>query len=95
MTARKKLWGVMMQGSDGERTGLLYTGWHRNIISARYDGEPTRPLFFSTRRQARAWCAEMNRFYGEYPKGHVCTDWKFFVVRVEQTLTFQGGRNGR
>ena len=80
---RDKLWGVMRNGHGYP----LFKCWAPGASRPRYDGEPSEPLLFVTRRQAQAWCREQRVFYGGYPLGHVCRAWRFTVIRVERILT--------
>lgn len=54
-TFNRVLWGARFTGHDG-RSFLCGEAWHKPRAEA-YPGEPTRPLSFRSRDQARAWCA--------------------------------------
>ena len=49
----------------------------------RYQGEPTRPLLFTSRTLARQWCeAERTK----YALRAACRDWRFRPVRVREIV---------
>lgn len=79
----RRLWGVVyaspmarvVRHVDDHLIGSL---WHATAKSS-YAGEPTRALLFSTRHQARAWCAAQNKTRS--------LQWKMRVVKVRETVT--------
>lgn len=80
------LWGIVMTGSDGRRTGPLWGGLAVSHPTPRWIGEPGWPLLFKTRTAARAWDKSQHDFYKTYPDGHLCRKWRFRVVRIEMTV---------
>ncbi len=74
---RQKLWGVKFSAPRSVDM-LLGESWHSPRPG--YNGEPLRPLLFTTRQAAREWCVEKRSQYaGRYD---VCAQWKFTPVRV-------------
>ena len=80
------LWGVKFTDATGV-TFLAGDGWeHQCLISwPHYDGEPTRPLLFTTRSHARKWCKEKMATYED--RTGSCAKWKFTPVRVRELVT--------
>lgn len=83
----RRLWGVEFRGSDPRlRPHLLGTAWltNRSPSGDFYPGEPTRPLLFTTRAAARAWCdAKQSAYAQDHDR---CADWRFRPVRVLETV---------
>lgn len=53
----RRLWGVLFHSGSVCAPHLLGAIWDDDLRArAYYPGEPTRPLLFQTRAQARAWC---------------------------------------
>jgi len=50
-----RLWGITLS-TGTETLAMLGTGWDPTVTE-QYAGEPSRPLLFTTRWHARAWCA--------------------------------------
>ena len=76
------LWGVKFTDSTG-RVLMIGDGWDH--YCRHHNGEPSRPLLFMTRDQARAWCKSTNANYkGENDD---CEKWKFTPVRVREIVT--------
>jgi hypothetical protein len=77
----RSLWAVEMRSKSCRPEGMFITdSWHA-VTPKKYLGEPTRPLLFWTRRQARAWCAAKTIDYKRHSP-----DWKFKPVRVREIL---------
>lgn len=79
----RKLWGVELS-HDGERLGPLFMGWH-GIQRAAYEGEPTRPMLFTTRTTARKWCKNKMAVYSH--RTDQCAKWRFSPIPVEERLS--------
>lgn len=80
----RRLWGAVFTGKGS--CFLVGEAWkHRR--SEAYPGEPSRALLFSTRQQARTFCAEKTAKYASYPEGHVCRDWTMTPVAVRERVT--------
>ena len=77
----RRLWGVTR-----DKNGPLGTGWHHREIEF-YDGEPCRPLLFTSRAAARCWCAQKHASYADRPVGDICRAWRFRAVRVRERIT--------
>lgn len=71
-------WGVLLL-SDGKEPILISGSWHPKI-KYTYEGEPSRPVLFTTRKLARIWCKELNEMCK-----HVSI-WKFKVVKVKYNV---------
>ena len=81
------LWGI--EFIDEHKEPMLIGGaWHKEMIKDRYDGEPSRPILFTTRRMARKWCNEENEHHksGPWP----CNCWKVRPVRVREIVKPKG-----
>lgn len=76
------LWGVELIDEHKE-TMIIGGGWHENMI-ARYEGEPSRPILFLTRKLSREWCKGRNKQYEswEWP----CNKWRFRPIRVREIV---------
>lgn len=56
------LWGVEFRSGGAVEVPMIIGNlWARDFGGEPYPGEPTRPLLFCTRAQARTWCAETLR----------------------------------
>lgn len=80
-------WGISFTGRyKDERHLLLGTAWHTTPLqqSELYPGEPTRPLLFQTRAQAREWCKAKHAVYAG--RKDCCKDWRFRPVRVRELV---------
>lgn len=77
------LWGVTITSPFElvSRPHLLWRGWHGDATVA-YPGEPNRPLVFSTRAAARAWCRAKHTKYRL--SSDTCAQWRFREVRVRE-----------
>ena len=85
------LWGVHFITGKGARPLLIGTGWMHPRPEIQYNGQPTRPILFTTREQARAWCREERARYAH--RNDCCADWRFVPVRV--SVSGIGGRAWR
>jgi len=82
----RRLWGVVVYHAGAadigkDMIGPLYTGWDNHVEAPRYAGEPTRPLYFVTKRDAIAWCRAKEASYAKHP---TCYRWRFAPVRVTE-----------
>ena len=86
----RKLWGVEMSTgrSDPILIGSAWGAWEGLMESRQYYvGEPTRPLLFTARSQARQFCRErMAQMAEDYPEGHICRKWRYRPVRVREMV---------
>lgn len=80
------LWGVLFKSEKKDYT-LIGGAWHKAMVADRYEGEPSRPILFEARKEARKWCQEMNEKYKEFP--WPCNTWKFKPVRVRELITVE------
>lgn len=87
----RKLWGVQAEFDRSStppgyvKLNMLYTSWNIGNVQ-NYEGEPTRPLLFTTKKAAQKWIGEAKlRFTGGVT---------FKAIRVEFLLLFRraGGR---
>mgnify|MGYP001618310194 FL=1 len=90
MTPRRSFsrlsWGVLWDTAGRDAIGPIFRGHHDFETPAQpYDGEPTRPLLFRSRRHAREWCAKTHRQYAS-----PCPAWRWRPVRVRETLRVVG-----
>lgn len=88
MVWNRKFWGVEFSSSGdklGDKPMLLGIGWHEVRDNPRYAGEPTRPLLFTTRTLARAWCKKQMEKYKD--RNDVCKYWRFRPVRVRELIS--------
>lgn len=83
----RTLWAVEMRSASG-RPMLIGDSWHaltgdawHALTAPKYPGQPSRCLLFTTRKLARAWCAEATDKHAEHSK-----DWCFRTVRVRETV---------
>lgn len=84
---KRRLWGVLFTGSlRRDASVLIGRGWSA-APETPYPGEPTRPLLFTTRAVARAWCKAKEASYED--RQDLCTDWRFRAVRVRETVTVE------
>ncbi len=79
------LWGVRLYSGEEDPTGILFKGWICKPIKPLYDGEPTEPLLFRTKRQAMAWCKARNAAY-QASTDHIVQQWRMRVCRVARTI---------
>lgn len=85
----RKLWGVEMINSRGERH-LLGAIWDDDEFARQRQGdmrasEPARVLLFCTRGQARMWCRERNASW-RAQSDSVVRAWRAHPVRVRETV---------
>lgn len=78
------LWGVRIHSGD-RPTGPLFKAWHGVQRQALYEGEPTEPLLFSTKKQAQSWCKARNAEY-KASTDPIVRAWRMRVCRVRRTL---------
>jgi hypothetical protein len=79
----RNLWGIEFIGMGaGEAPFLIGGGWHP-ALKPRFVGEPSRPILFTSRRLAHAWCAEK---MAQYADSDICKHWRFRAVRVRETV---------
>lgn len=71
-------WGVLLL-SNGEEPVLIGGSWHPKITRT-YEGEPSRPVLFTTCKLARIWCKEQNEKY------KYVNIWKFKVVKAHYSV---------
>ena len=75
------LWGVEMRAKSCRPEGMLIGDAWDHVTPQKYLGEPTRPLLFWSRRQARVWCAAKTIACKRHSD-----DWIFRAVRVRETV---------
>lgn len=69
-----------------------FSGGNEFLVGEAWDavypvlGRPMRTLLFSTRRQAREWCAEKMDVWAGYPEGDPVRRWKVKAVRVRESI---------
>jgi len=81
----RRLWGVKFQSArDSDRPILLGRGWDLARDRINMSGEPTRPLLFVTRHEAREWCRATRKSYEG--RSDCCADWRFTAVRVRERV---------
>lgn len=73
------LWGVEFRGRRDDERLLIGQAWHKIDKANLYPGEPTWPLLFCTRQQAREWCRKKNE-----SSGHL--GWRFIPVKVRELV---------
>src|SRR3990167_7561463 len=81
------LWGVEFYSVGDpprDRLTILGTGWS-HVRAGDYAGEPTRPLLFMTRADARHWCAKKLATYAGRTDRRAA--WRFRPIRVRETVT--------
>jgi hypothetical protein len=91
-TNGRLLWGIEFASRDMKSGGvvpgpndkpfLLYTAWDK-LRDPMYDGEPTRCLLFTTRRQARNWCRSKLKYWCKVG----ITKWTLNPVQVMECVT--------
>jgi hypothetical protein len=83
MSWDRLLWGVEFVGQRGKPM-LIGTSWMNPPPASHYIGEPTRPILFCTRAQAREWCNTKMREYA-HRKDSLAL-WRFRPVRVREVV---------
>lgn len=80
----RKLWGV--EFTTDEPPILIGLSWRHELANLRpyYPGEPTRALLFTTRNEARKWCAAKNAEYAQ--RSDFVAQWRHRPVRVIETV---------
>ncbi len=78
---RRVWWGVVVASPADERRTLAGEYWHDQRTKGRLDEEPLGPLLFTTRQQARDWCATMQL------KHQSSSGLQFRPVKVRETVT--------
>ena len=85
------LWGVKFTTGRRDTDAMLIgTVWADDLKRTPHAGEPTRPLLFCTRAQARAWCAQKMAGWadGRTESDPVMT-WSVRAVRVRETVQIE------
>lgn len=86
MTRVRQLWGIQLKTLKNDRPiGPLFDSWH-DVRQPFYEGEPTRPLLFVSRRLAREWCKQRRARYAD--REDDCAQWYFKPIRVKESLLF-------
>lgn len=83
------LWGVRLHTRDERPSGLLFKAWASNPITPLYDGEPTEPLLFRTKKQAEWWRRTQNAQY-KASRDPIVNAWRVKVCRVRRTVEVMG-----
>lgn len=82
----RKLWAVAFTGGDRSDPPILIGGlWHKPPVPPSYLGEPTRPLLFCTRAQAREWCGARMAEWQAHPD-EILRRWRVRPVRVREVV---------
>lgn len=82
----RKLWAIEFSTNAdnlGDQPKLIGGNWHE-ANTPRYVGEPSRPVLFTTRALARAWCKEKMAKYSD--RDDSCKHWRFRPVRVREVV---------
>lgn len=79
------LWGVRMYSGNDMPSGLLFKAWTGIPREPWYDGEPTEPLLFRTKKQAKAWCKARNEEY-KASRDPIVRAWRMKMCRVRRTV---------
>lgn len=84
----RRLWGVLFHTGSVYEPLLLGATWDDDLRNrAYYPGEPTRPLLFQTRAQARAWCRrQMDQWRG---RKDYAARWTVRPVRVRELIDIE------
>lgn len=83
-------WGVLFTGAlRKDASSLIGEAWDSRPRQTP-DDCPSRPLLFTSRRAARAWCAAKHAHYAK--RGDNCAEWRFRPVRVRERFEIQEGR---
>lgn len=86
------LWGIEHYSRPNPRSDLdgeprLIGGtWHRLNVQ-QFLCQPSRPILFTTKKLAQAWCKEQHEFYKKYKGDGICEFWRFRPVRVRETVS--------
>lgn len=84
------LWGVEFADRGVEFVDsrkdrfLIGTAWMNPRPKSQYKGEPTRPILFTTRKQAREWCKNKQAEYAG--RTDFVAKWRFRPVRVREKV---------
>ena len=84
------LWGIQFSSNRdgfGDPPMLIGGNWHP-ANKPRFPGEPSRPILFTSRKLARAWCREEREKYKD--RNDTCKHWIFQPVRVRETVLVEG-----
>jgi len=79
------LWGVKLHSGNYDSTGILFKAWCGKAREPLYDGEPTEPLLFRTKKQAMGWCKARNTEY-RFSTDAIVRQWRMRVCRVQRTV---------
>ena len=90
MAWNRLLWGVEFAG--GRERFLIGTAWMNPPPRSAYKGEPTRPILFMTRKQAREWCRKKQADYVR--RVDSLAKWRFRPVRVREKVGKVKGERG-
>lgn len=81
------LWGIRFRGADPrDRDLLIGSAWNDPRAAGHHPDEPTRPMLFCTRAQARSWCAKKMAIYANHPEGDILRRWRFTPARVRERV---------
>lgn len=81
----RRMWGVAIHFHDDSSPRLIGSLWDQELCDRyHYAGEPTRPLLFKTRAQARAWCRRNMDGWGPGRP-----TWALRPVRVRETISIE------
>ena len=78
------LWGVEFADSTDRRLTILGTVWMDPPPESQYEGEPTRPILFTTRKLAREWCKNKQAEYAG--RKDFTAKWRFRPLRVREKV---------
>ena len=67
---------------------LLGTAWMNPPPKAQYEGEPTRPILFTSRKLAREWCKNKQAQYAG--RTDFVAKWRFRPVRAREKVWKHG-----
>lgn len=84
----RRLWGVLLDTGSDFAPHLVGAIWDDELRDRyHYAGEPTRPLLFQTRAQARAWCRRRMALWRARP--NCVATWALRPVRVRETIAIE------
>lgn len=74
----KLYWGIVLVGIRPDRDAIIGEGWDSQR-PRQYNGEPLRPLLFTTRKAAREWAKSRMAVQSYFND-------RFRVIRVRQIV---------
>ena len=88
MAWNRLFWGVVLIDSKNSHLFLIGTVWMNPPPKSQYEGEPTRPILFTSRQLAPHLCKNKQAEY--VGRTDFVAKWRFRTVRVREKVTKHG-----